>query len=144
MSDINVVTFTGRLGGDPEIRHTQSGDQIASFSVAIGKSWNTPQGKQERTSWIKVACFKGLAGVAGQYLAKGSRVAISGELRENKWQDQQGNNRSQIEVVAQSMTMLDSRDQQQPAQGDYGQPPAQQPQQQFVPDQSVSDDDIPF
>lgn len=141
MSDINVITFTGRLGGDPEIRHTQSGDQVASFNVAIGKSWNTPQGKQERTSWVKVSAFKGLAKICAQYLNKGSRVAISGELRENKWQDQQGNNRSSLEVIAQSMTMLDTRGEQEPRQEQH---PSRQ-METFTPQPAgFEDSQIPF
>lgn len=147
MSDINVATFTGRLGGDPETRKTQSGDDVATFTVAIGKTWNTPQGKQDRTSWIRVSCFKGLAGVVSQYLSKGSRVAISGEIRENKWQDQQGNNRSSIEVIASSMTMLDTRGEQEPRQKPAQQPGNQVPGQMesFTPESDGAyDDQIPF
>ena len=89
MSDLNKVILIGRLGNDPEIRYTASGAAIANISVATGERWTDKQTgeKKERTEWNKVVFFGRTAEIVGEYLHKGSHVAIQGKLQTNKWQD---------------------------------------------------------
>jgi single-strand DNA-binding protein len=98
----NKVSLLGRLGRDPEIRSTQSGSRIVSFSVATSERWkdkNTGE-RKERTEWHNVVIFnEGLGKVAEQYLKKGSEVFLEGQMRTRKWQDQSGADRYSTEVV---------------------------------------------
>jgi len=108
---INKVILVGNLGADPETRYTPSGTAVTNIRVATTKAWkdrNTGE-QQERTEWHRVSMFNRLAEVAGEYLKKGSQVYIEGELRTNKWQDQQGNDRYTTEIVANEMQMLGGR-----------------------------------
>ena len=109
---INKVILVGNLGADPETKYTQSGSAITNLSVATSESWTDKQSgqKQERTEWHRVVGFNRLAEIMGEYLRKGSKVYIEGQLRTRKWQDQQGSDRYSTEIVASEMQMLDSRE----------------------------------
>lgn len=101
MADLNRASLMGRLGKDPEIRTTQSGEKVANFSIATGEKWkdkNTGEEK-ERTEWHNVVVWGALAGVAEKYLAKGRRVLLEGNIRTRKWQDQNGADRWSTEIV---------------------------------------------
>jgi single-strand DNA-binding protein len=113
---VNKVILVGNLGADPEIRRTQDGRPIANLRVATSESWRDKStGEQrERTEWHRVVIFnEGLCRVAEQYLRKGSKVYLEGQLQTRKWQDQSGQDRYSTEVVLQGfnsvLTMLDSR-----------------------------------
>ena len=129
-NDLNACHFTGRLGADPEIRAMPSGDLVANIRLAVGKTWRDKQSgsKQEATSWINCAAFKKTAELAQQYLTKGSQIRVSCEVRERKWQDQQGNNRNAIEFVIRDMQFLGSGQQQGMPAGQPGNPGGQYPQ----------------
>jgi single-strand DNA-binding protein len=111
---VNKVILVGNLGADPEIRRTQDGRLIVNLRLATSETWrdkNTGE-RRERTEWHRVVIFsEGLAKVAEQYLKKGSKVYIEGQLQTRKWQDQQGQDRWSTEVVLQGynaqLTMLD-------------------------------------
>ncbi|MDX1610636.1 MAG: single-stranded DNA-binding protein [Halofilum sp. (in: g-proteobacteria)] len=105
---INKVILVGNLGADPETRYTPSGTAVANLRVATTKAWKDRNSgeQQERTEWHRVVMFNRLAEIAGEYLKKGRQVYIEGELRTNKWQDQQGNDRYTTEIVANEMQML--------------------------------------
>ncbi len=113
---VNKVIIVGNLGRDPEVRTMQSGDKVANFSVATSERWkdrNTGE-MQERTEWHRVVIFGRTAEIAEQYLRKGSKVYIEGQLQTRKWEDNQtGQERYTTEVVIRpyrgEMTMLDSR-----------------------------------
>jgi len=113
---INKVILVGNLGKDPEVRHTQDGRPIVNLSVATSENWkdkNTGE-KREKTEWHRVVIFsEGLARVAEQYLKKGSKVYIEGQLQTRKWTDQNGQERYSTEVVLQNfnsqMVLLDGR-----------------------------------
>ncbi len=113
---VNKVILVGNLGADPEIRQTKDGRPIANLSVATSESWkdrNTGE-RREKTEWHRVVIFnEGLTRIAEQYLRKGSKVYIEGQLQTRKWQDQNGNDRYSTEVVLQgfnsTLTMLDGR-----------------------------------
>jgi single-strand DNA-binding protein len=113
---VNKVILIGNLGADPEIRRTQDGRPIANLRVATSESWrDKATGEQrERTEWHRVVIFnEGLCRIAEQYLRKGSKVYLEGQLQTRKWQDQSGQDRYTTEVVLQGfnsvLTMLDSR-----------------------------------
>jgi len=113
---VNKVILVGNLGRDPEIRRTQDGRPIANLRVATSESWkdrNTGE-RRERTEWHSVVIFnENLVKVVEQYLRKGAKVYIEGQLQTRKWQDQQGQDRYSTEVVLQgfngTLTMLDGR-----------------------------------
>jgi single-strand DNA-binding protein len=111
---INKVILVGNLGADPEVRRTQDGRAIANLRIATSETWkdrNTGE-RRERTEWHRVVIFsEGLAKVVEQYLKKGSRVYVEGQLQTRKWQDQSGADRYSTEVVIQGfggqLIMLD-------------------------------------
>src|SRR5574342_828303 len=111
---VNKVILVGNLGRDPEIRRTQDGRPIANLRVATTESWRdkTTGEKRERTEWHGVVIFsEGLCRVAEQYLRKGSKVYLEGQLQTRKWQTQDGQDRYTTEVVLQNfnsqMVLLD-------------------------------------
>lgn len=101
MSSLNKAMLIGRLGRDPEIRHTQDGKAIANFTLATSEQWKNKDGeKQERTEWHTIVVFnEGLAKLAEKYLAKGSQVYVEGMIRTRKWTDKDGNDRYSTEIV---------------------------------------------
>jgi single-strand DNA-binding protein len=113
---VNKVILVGNLGRDPEVRAMQNGGKVCNLSVATSERWkdrNTGE-PQERTEWHRVVIFDDrLADVAEQYLKKGSKVYLEGELQTRKWQDQSGQDRYSTEVVLRRfrgvLTMLDTR-----------------------------------
>lgn len=107
---INKVILVGNLGRDPETRYMPSGGAVTNVSVATSKSWrDRDSGEQkERTEWHRVVFFNRLAEIAGEYLKKGSKVYIEGELRTREW-EREGQKHYTTEIVAGEMQMLDSR-----------------------------------
>ena len=113
---VNKVILVGNLGADPEIRRTQDGRPIANLRIATSESWRDKGSgeRRDRTEWHRVVIFsEGLCRVAEQYLRKGAKVYIEGQLQTRKWQDQSGQDRYSTEVVLQgfgsTLTMLDGR-----------------------------------
>lgn len=111
---INKAIIVGNLGADPDIRRTNDGRPIANFSVATSETWKekTTGEKKERTEWHRVVVFnEALAKVCEQYIRKGSKVYIEGQIITRKWQDQAGTDRYTTEIVVQgyngSIQMLD-------------------------------------
>jgi len=123
---INKVILIGNLGAAPEIRYTQDGVPVASFSVATTEKWKGQDGQmQEHTEWHKIIAWQRLAEICEEYLAKGSRVYIEGKLQTRKWKDQSGNDRYTTEIVAREMKMLGGGQQDAPSapQGEEPPPP---------------------
>jgi single-strand DNA-binding protein len=147
MASVNKVILIGNLGRDPEVRTFQNGNKVCNLSIATSEKWRDKNSgeRKERTEWHSVAIFsEPLAKVAEQYLRKGSKVYIEGQLETRKWQDQSGNDKYSTEVVlrpySSTLTMLDggSNDN---SGGGYGAPQQQQSQPQ--PSRDL-DDEIPF
>jgi single-strand DNA-binding protein len=157
---LNKVMLIGRLGKDPDLRFTQGGMAVASFSVATSDSWvdKTTNEKKERTEWHRIVAFGKLGEICGEYLAKGKQVYIEGRLQTRSW-EQDGVTKYTTEIVANDMQMLDSKNT--TGAGTYNQPgyqnaqapqqpPAQQAQNrvpsssQQAPPPGGFDDDIPF
>ncbi len=160
---VNKVILVGNLGADPEIRTMQSGDKVANLSIATSESWkdkNTGE-RRDKTEWHRVVIFnKGLVSVCENYLKKGAKVYIEGQIETRKWQDQSGQDKYTTEIVLRpfrgELTMLDSRNTaggdnygggqsfNDGGNSDYGAgAPAQQQQSSPVPVDSM-DDEIPF
>jgi single-strand DNA-binding protein len=113
---VNKVILVGNLGKDPEIRRTQDGRPIANLSIATSETWRDKGTgeRKEKTEWHRVVIFnEGLCKVAEQYLKKGAKVYIEGQLQTRKWTDQSGAEKYSTEVVLQgfnsNLTMLDGR-----------------------------------
>jgi single-strand DNA-binding protein len=125
---VNKVILIGNLGADPDIKRTQDGRPIANLSIATSDTWkdkNTGE-RREKTEWHRVVVFnEGLCRVIENYVKKGSKVYIEGQLQTRKWQDNEGKDRWSTEVVLQNyngvLTMLDGRNDNQGGGGGYDQ-----------------------
>ena len=113
---VNKVILVGNLGRDPDIRSMQDGNKVVNLSVATSESWRDRNSgeRKEKTEWHRVVIFnENLAKVAEQYLRKGSKIYVEGQLQTRKWTDQGGQERYSTEVVLQgfnaTLTMLDGR-----------------------------------
>ena len=113
---VNKVILVGNLGRDPEIRSTQDGREIANLTIATSESWKDRNSgeRKEKTEWHRVVIFsEGLVNIAKNYLRKGAKVYVEGQLQTRKWTDQAGVEKYSTEVVLQgfnaTLTMLDSK-----------------------------------
>lgn len=115
---INKVILVGNVGGDPEIRSTSDGREIANFSLATSESWKDKASgeKKEKTEWHRVVIFsQGLAGIVKNYVKKGTKLYIEGSLQTRKWTDNAGVEKYTTEIVLQNfnstLQILDNRNQ---------------------------------
>ena len=108
---VNKAIIVGTLGQDPEIRYTANGGAVANISVATNETWrDKATGEaQERTEWHRIVMFGKLAEIAQQYLKKGSQAYFEGRIQTRKWQDNEGKDRYNTEIVANEMQMLGGR-----------------------------------
>lgn len=112
---LNKVMLIGNLGRDPEVRSFQNGGKVCNLTIATSETWKDRDGqRQERTEWHQVAIFtEGLINVCENYLRKGSKVYLEGQLQTRKWQDQSGNDRYSTEIVLRgfngTLIMLDGK-----------------------------------
>lgn len=139
-SSINTVSISGNLTRDAELRRTGGGMEVLSFAVAVNERRKNQQTGEweDRPSYIDCTVFGSRAGKLAGYLTKGTKVAVCGKLRQDRWDDQQGNKRSAVKVIVDDLEFM-SR--QQPAQA------YQQPAQAYTPPEQgtfVYDADIPF
>ena len=104
------TTIVGNLGNDPELRQTQTGISVTSFSVAVNERWNDSDGeRQEKTTWYRVTCWRKLAETCAKYLTKGRQVLVEGNMQEpTVWVDKSGENRASLELTARSVQFLGS------------------------------------
>ena len=153
---VNKVILVGNLGQDPESRSMPSGGEVVNFSVATSENWKDRDGnRQERTEWHRVVIFnENLGRVAKQYLRKGSKVYLEGQIQTRKWTDQSGQDKYTTEVVLQrfrgELVLLDRRE----GGGDYadsaggasefGSAPRQSQPKPVPAFDSDLDDDVPF
>ena len=151
---INSVSISGNLGRDPELRVTPTGTSVLSLSVAVNDRVRDQQTGEwrDRANWVDVVVFGSRADGIAPFLAKGSKVAVSGRLRWSQWQDKQtGTNRSKLEVIADEVVFLTPQQQptnqapQQAPQGRAYAPQATQAAPAYAPPaQGVYDESIPF
>ncbi len=105
MSSLNVCTFTGRAGRDPEVRYFESGKMVAEFSIAVD-GWK----RDEKPLWLNLKIWGKIADVAANYVRKGSMIAVSGKLENETWTDRgSGEERSKIVLNVKDLTLLDSK-----------------------------------
>ncbi len=107
---LNKVMIIGHLGRDPEMRYTPSGRPVTTYTVAVGRSWNTVDGERHsETEWFNIVAWGNLAEICKQYLVKGQQVYIEGRLQTRRWEDKEGNKHNSVEIVASEMMMLGER-----------------------------------
>jgi len=142
---LNRVMLIGNLGADPEVRTFQNGGKVCNLRIATSETWKdkTSGEKREKTEWHSVAIFQeGLVRIAEQYLRKGSKVYIEGQLQTRKWQDQSGADKYSTEIVLQgfngTLTMLDG-----PSGDKQDRPPSNDGQGSNQPSRDF-DSEIPF
>jgi single-strand DNA-binding protein len=149
---INKVILVGNLGADPEVRHLET-SVVARISVATNENYRDKNGEwQTITEWHNVVAWRRLAESAEKNFKKGMQVYIEGKLTTRKWQDKEGNDRYSTEVVANTMRILGSREQNEGLRGGSTTPasipaetpkkPAQEHTDNFT--DNVGDDDLPF
>ena len=142
MSGVNKVILVGRLGQDPELKHTPSGAAVCNMSVATSEKWKDKQGQmQEKTEWHRIVIWSKIAELCNQYLNKGSQVYLEGRLETRKWQDKEGKDRYTTEIVANTVQFLDSKSDR--PQADNSKPVYKVAETQ-AKDIAFSADDIPF
>ena len=149
MRDLNKVMLIGNLTRDPELRTTPNGQTVASFAIALNRSWNDAQGvRQDAVEYIDVVAWGKLAEIVGQLYTKGRRTYIEGRLQTRSWEAQDGSKRYKTEVVASDLILLDSRNsgaasatkEQQPAPAAVGATEAAF----SPPTEEINIEDIPF
>jgi single-strand DNA-binding protein len=156
---VNNVILVGNLGADPEIRRLTDGRPVANLRLATSESWKDKATgeKREKTEWHRIVCFnEGLCRVIEQYLKKGAKIYIEGQLQTRKWQDKDGQDKYSTEVVLQGfnsqLVMLDSRggggggSALEDSGGDFGSsgPSSRRPATVGAGKRGDMDDEIPF
>ena len=142
MAGVNKVILVGSLGKDPEIRHLDTGVAVANFSLATTESYKNKSGERvSNTEWHNVVLWRGLAELAEKYLKKGNSVYIEGKISTRKWEDKEGNTRYSTDIIADKMTMLGSKSDNESSN------PKEEPSETInseVPSQDDSKGDLPF
>tara|TARA_B110000196_G_C20787480_1_gene493978 strand:+ start:71 stop:499 length:429 start_codon:yes stop_codon:yes gene_type:complete len=142
MAGVNKVILVGNLGKDPEIRHLDTGVAVANFSLATTESYKNKSGERvSNTEWHNVVLWRGLAELAEKYLKKGNSVYIEGKISTRKWEDKEGNTRYSTDIIADKMTMLGSKSDNESSN------PKEEPSETVnseVPSQDDSKGDLPF
>ncbi len=110
MSDLNLVALTGRIGKDPEVRYTNGGTAVANTRMAVSRRRKGKDGeRQDDTTWVTLVFWDKLAELVQSYVAKGSQIAVRGELQVRQWDDKQGQKRESTEVRVHDLTLLGGR-----------------------------------
>ncbi len=143
MKDINVVSLTGRLTRDLEIKYTPSGIPVGKFSLAVNRNKKRGDKWVDEASFFECALFGKSSEALAQYLPKGKQVALIGELRQERWTSQDGQNQSRIVVVVSSISLMGSKDDA-PVNKQQAPAPTRAPQQKQYAGPEEFDDDIPF
>jgi len=167
MAGVNKVILVGNLGKDPEVKHLENGIAVAKFPIATSESYKDKSGNRvDQTEWHNIVMWRGLAEVAEKYLRKGNQIYIEGKLRSRSWEDTEGVKRYTTEIVADQMTMLGTKADNESqnssggnnlSQGNFGQNNYSQGQvnqnssqnndqnpNSFQSSEPESDDDLPF
>ena len=133
MAGVNKVIIVGRLGADPEVRNTQTGQTVCTLSLATSESWVKDGKKEERTEWHRVVLWAKQAELAQRYLKKGRMVYIEGRLQTRSWQDNQGQKRYTTEIIGNTMQFIDGGSQ---SRDNFDVPP---PNDEFQPNMENND-----
>lgn len=139
---LNCVTLMGRLVADPELKTTTSGKSVATFRIAVDRSF-AKQGEQRQADFITIVCWEGTANFVSRYFSKGSMIAIQGRIQTRSYEDNNGNKRTAFEVVATEVSFCGGKNETSPGQAAAPATPTYQP----VPadfEGIGNDDDLPF
>ena len=144
-SGINKVILVGNLGQDPEVKYTAGGAAVTTLSIATSDSWkDRDTGEdQERTEWHRVVLWRRLAEIAGEYLKKGSKVYVEGQLQTRKW-EQEGQTRYTTEIIARDIQFLDSKGTSSNTQSPENSDTSSNESIPEAGEAQMEDDDIPF
>lgn len=112
MAGWQQTIIVGNVGGDPELRYLQSGQAVASFSVAVTRKWTDKQTdeRKEETTWFRVTCWRNLAEIANQYVHKGTQIMVVGTVKASAYTDKSGQPASSLELTADNLQLLGSRE----------------------------------
>ncbi len=142
MAGVNKVILVGNLGKDPEVRYLDGGVAVANFPLATSESYKDKSGNRiDQTEWHNVVLWRGLAEITEKYLKKGSQVYIEGKIRSRSWDDKEGIKRYTTEIVADNMTMIGSR---RDNNSDQGAQNSGKPNESATGSNSSQEDDLPF
>ena len=120
---LNKIFIMGRLTRDPELRRTQSGTAVTSFSLAVDRAFKSQSGEKE-TDFIDVVAWRSTAEFVAKYFTKGRMAVVEGRLQIRDWKDREGNNRRSAEVIADNVYFGDSKRDGAPTGGNFSAPPA--------------------
>ncbi len=144
------ITVVGNAGKDPEVRYTASGKAVANFSVAV----NEGSGEKKETTWFNVVAWEKLAEICGEYIKKGKQVLVVGRLQLRKYEDKKGEERTSVEIVAQTMRLLGGKPESEQSREPRPQPAQRSSQTRTGADQfggfdnagahGLGPDDVPF
>jgi single-strand DNA-binding protein len=138
MASLNQCNFIGRVGKEPEIKYTGSGQAVANLSLACGEKFKNKSGEwEEKTEWVNVVFWGKLAEIVGEYVEKGRELFVSGRMTTRKWQDKDGKDRYSTEIVAEKMQMIGGK-------GDGQKAKPQQDSGSYEEPTFDADMDIPF
>ncbi len=142
---LNVLTISGRLAADPELRRTSNGVAVTTIRIACTRDY-TPQGMERQTDWFDVVAWKNTAEFIVRNLTKGRMVTIKGRLESREWTDKNGNKRTTIEIVAENVYFADSRKEGQApgTSGDAFEHSQLHTYNEEDPDPLAEDDELPF
>ncbi len=149
---LNKATLLGNTGKDAEVRYTNNGKAVASFTIATNESWKDQSGAtQERTTWHNIVAWGGLAEVCGNYVKKGKQIYVEGRIENRSYDDKDGVKKYISEIVLTDMILLGGNDRggsSSNGERSYGGAPQHTNEQMASPagefDQSVPDADLPF
>ena len=140
---LNKVMLIGNLGNDPEVRSTQDGRSLCTFSIATTESWKDKNSgeRRDKTEWHRIVIFnEGLVRIAEQYLKKGSKVFLEGQLQTRKWEDKDGIEKYSTDIISDNFTFVGSKAD---ASDNLGSQKSQD-SNDFSNQDIIKDEDIPF
>lgn len=117
---LNIVALMGRLTHTPELKTTQNGTSVCSFSIAVDRTY-TPKGEERKADFIDIVAWRQTAEFICKYFQKGSMIAIDGSIQTRSYQDKQGSNRTKVEVLANNVSFCGSKAADKPAVRDFNQ-----------------------
>jgi single-strand DNA-binding protein len=135
MTSFNKVILMGNLTRDPEVRYTPNGTAVANFAVAVNRRYKQGDETRDEVSYFDIVVFGKQAEACGQYLNKGDGILVDGRLQQRRWETEDGQKRSKIEVVAQSVNFMPKRS---------GAPSQSKAEPEPVADHPVDEGEIPF
>lgn len=119
-TDLNRVILIGRLTADPQLRYTPAGTAVAGFSLANNKTYNQGGEKKDQVSYFPCIAWSKLGEIMTEHCKKGMRISVDGRLQQRRWADQDGKNRSAVEVIVENFQFLNDKKADNPAPGDKG------------------------